>query len=253
MTAILETRNLSKQYQGDGGIAQTALDGVTFSVDEGEFVAIMGPSGSGKSTLLYLMGGLDQPTSGEVFLNGKSLAGQSATDLALMRRHQIGFVFQFFNLLPTLTAEENIAIPLLLDGCDPAKPEYRQRLGELLQWTAMTDHRTKRPDLLSGGQQQRVALARALINRPAILLADEPTGNLDSHTADEVLKLLRRLADERHQTIVIVSHDAHAAAMADRVVMLRDGRIVDKTSLGSKRGTQEIMVQLATISAGQRG
>jgi putative ABC transport system ATP-binding protein len=188
-----------------------------------------------------------------VFLNGKPLAGQSATDLALMRRHQIGFVFQFFNLLPTLTAEENIAIPLLLDGRDPAKPEYRQRLDELLQWMDMTAHRAKRPDQLSGGQQQRVALARALVNRPAILLADEPTGNLDSHTADEMLKLLRRLADERHQTLVVVSHDAHAAAMADRVVMLRDGRIVDEASLGNKRGTQEIMVQLATLSAGQRG
>ncbi len=253
MPAVLETRNLSKQYQGDGGVAQTALDGVNLSVDEGEFIAVMGPSGSGKSTLLYLMGGLDQPTSGEVFLNGKSLGGQSITELALMRRRQIGFVFQFFNLLPTLTAEENIAIPLLLDGHDPARSEYRERLDELLEWTGLTTHRAKRPDQLSGGQQQRVALARALVNRPAILLADEPTGNLDSHTADEMLKLLRRLADERHQTLVVVSHDAHAAAMADRVVMLRDGRIVDEASLGSKRGSQEIMVQLATLSAGQRG
>jgi putative ABC transport system ATP-binding protein len=251
MASIVEVRNLCKQYQSDGGAAYTALDGIDISVNEGEFVAIMGPSGSGKSTLLYLMGGLDKPTSGEVILDGKPLSTQSATDLALIRRRRIGFIFQFFNLLPTLSAEENIVVPLLLDGHDPTKPEYRQYVEELMALVNLQSHRTHRPDQLSGGQQQRVALARALVQRPAILLADEPTGNLDSRTADDVLKLLRNLVDERKQTIVMVTHDAHAAAMADRVIMLRDGKVINNASVGNKRGTQEIMMQLAAITIGE--
>jgi len=243
---ILETRNLSKTYQ-----TFTALDGVSVTVDSGEFVAIMGPSGSGKSTLLYLLGGLDTPTSGEVLLDGKPLNGRSVTELALLRRRRIGFVFQFFNLLPTLTVEENVALPLLLDGQNPQTKENRARIEDVLRRVDLDKNRAQKPDQLSGGQQQRVALARGLIMRPAILLADEPTGNLDSRTADSILRLLRRLADEEKQTIVMVTHDAHAAAIADRVMMLRDGRVVDKAALGTKRGTQEIMQQLAIISAAQ--
>lgn len=246
MTTILEGRSLYKLYQSNGGATYTALNGVSVSVNAGEFVAVMGPSGSGKSTLLYLLGGLDSPSRGEVYLNGAALTGMSATELAIRRRREIGFVFQFFNLLPTLSAEENIALPLLLDGQNPAK--HRARLDELLKAVGLEGQRAQKPDQLSGGQQQRVALARALVNKPKILLADEPTGNLDSRSANDILKLLRRLADKDGQTIIMVTHDAHAASLADRVLMLRDGQVVDQTPLPGKRGTQELVAQLAALS-----
>jgi putative ABC transport system ATP-binding protein len=249
MTPVLETHGLCKHYETEGGTIFQALNGVDVSINAGEFVAIMGPSGSGKSTLLYLMGGLDTPTGGEVMLDGKPLSKQTPTELALTRRRGVGFVFQFFNLLPTLNTEENIGLPLLLDGQDPTSKDNQQRVDHLLELVGLKDHRKHRPDQLSGGQQQRVALARALVQRPAILLADEPTGNLDSKTSEGILALFRGLVDEQKQTIVMVTHDPRAAAQADRVIMLRDGQVSEKASIGSKRGTQEIRIQLATLTA----
>jgi putative ABC transport system ATP-binding protein len=202
-----------------------ALDGVDFVVEEGEFVAIMGPSGSGKSTLLHLLGGLDGPTEGEVTLGGKRLSKLSDREVTLVRRRNVGFIFQFFNLLPTLSAEENIALPLLIDGQNIKK--HQEKIDRLLEIVGLSDRRHHKPDQLSGGQQQRVAIARAFVTDPAIVLADELTGNLDSKTGEEILGLLRRSCDEFGQTIVMVTHDAKAASFADRVVFLMDGRIVD--------------------------
>lgn len=217
---VLKAEQLHKQYLL-GEHMVNALAGVDFSVDRGEFVAIMGPSGSGKSTLLHLLGGLDNPSSGAVILADQPLSGVSDREATLARRHNIGFVFQFFNLVPTLSAEENILLPLIIDGKDTR--QYRERLDNLLQLVGLENRRTHRPDQLSGGEQQRVAVARALITRPAVLLADEPTGNLDSKTGKVIMELLRRSCDELGQSIVVVTHDARAAAYADRVVFLRDG------------------------------
>ncbi len=200
-----------------------ALAGVDFLVEKGEFVAIMGPSGSGKSTLLHLVGGLDQPSGGEVYLAGARLSQLKDKKVTLLRRRNIGFVFQFFNLLPTLTAEENITLPLLIDGKN--LKGYQQRINTLLQLTGLSDRRWHKPEQLSGGEQQRVALARALVTEPAIVLADEPTGNLDSKTGTAIMELLRKSCDELEQTIVVVTHDPRAAMYADRVVFLRDGHI----------------------------
>jgi putative ABC transport system ATP-binding protein len=222
--AILETQQVSKQYQM-GEVTVDALMEVDFTVEEGEFVAIMGPSGSGKSTLLHLLGGLDGPTDGEVTLAGRQLSKLSDNQVTLIRRRNVGFVFQFFNLLPTLTAEENIALPLLIDGQNIRK--HREKLDRLLDLVGLADRRHHKPDQLSGGQQQRVAIARAFVTDPAIVLADEPTGNLDSKTGEDILRLLRRSCDELGQTIAIVTHDAKAASFADRVIFLMDGRIVD--------------------------
>ena len=219
---VLETKRLNKVYQL-GNHAVNALDGVDFLVKQGEFVAIMGPSGSGKSTLLHLIGGLDQPTDGEVTLAGKSLSLLNDKQITLLRRHNVGFVFQFFNLLPTLTTEENITLPLIIDGKNPK--QYQDRLDNLLEMVGLSERRRHKPDQLSGGEQQRVSLARALITEPAILLADEPTGNLDSKTGMAIMELLRLSRDQLGQTIVVVTHDARAAAFADRVVFLRDGKI----------------------------
>ena len=226
--AILDTNQVSKQYQM-GEVAVDALVGVDFTVTEGEFVAIMGPSGSGKSTLLHLLGGLDGPTDGEVTLAGNSLSLLNDKQITLIRRRNVGFVFQFFNLLPTLTAEENVALPLLIDGQDIKKRQ--EKIDELLELVGLTDRRHHKPDQLSGGQQQRVAIARAFVTDPAIVLADEPTGNLDSRTGEEILELLRRSCDEMGQTIVVVTHDAKAASFADRVVFLMDGRVADHLKL----------------------
>ena len=226
--AILDTNQVSKQYQM-GEVAVDALVGVDFTVTEGEFVAIMGPSGSGKSTLLHLLGGLDGPTDGEVTLAGNSLSLLNDKQITLIRRRNVGFVFQFFNLLPTLTAEENVALPLLIDGQDIKK--HQEKIDELLELVGLTDRRHHKPDQLSGGQQQRVAIARAFVTDPAIVLADEPTGNLDSRTGEEILELLRRSCDEMGQTIVVVTHDAKAASFADRVVFLMDGRVADHLKL----------------------
>jgi putative ABC transport system ATP-binding protein len=220
---ILEAKDLYKQYQM-GKHLINALGGVNFKVEQGEFVAIMGPSGSGKSTLLHLLGGLDTPSQGEITLADQQLSRLSEKAATLARRHNVGFVFQFFNLLPTLTAEENILLPLIIDGKNPRK--YYQRLNSILELVGLTDRRQHKPDQLSGGEQQRVAIARALITQPAILLADEPTGNLDSKTGTAIMELLSRSARELNQTVIVVTHDPKAAAYASRVVFLRDGAVV---------------------------
>ncbi len=222
MTAILQTIGLQKQYQM-GEVTVHALRGVDFTVEKGEFVAIMGASGSGKSTLLHLLGGLDIPSDGEVVLGGRRLAHLSDDDITIVRRRQIGFIFQFFNLLPTLSAAENVALPLLIDG--RSLNEHHLRIDELLTLVGLGDRQDHKPDQLSGGQQQRVAIARALVTDPVILLADEPTGNLDSESGEEILRLLRRACDEKQQTIVMVTHDPKAAEYADRVVRLKDGLV----------------------------
>ena len=221
--SILEAQALRKQYNM-GEHTVDALAGVDFAVGKGEFVAIMGPSGSGKSTLLHLLGGLDKPSGGEVTLTGRRLSVLDDNQTTLVRRHNVGFVFQFFNLLPTLTMEENIALPLIIDGQDLRK--HQERIDALLELVGLTDRRRHKPDQLSGGEQQRVAIARALVTEPAIVLADEPTGNLDSKTGTTIMELLRRSCDELGQTIVVVTHDPRAAAYADRAVFLRDGNIV---------------------------
>lgn len=220
---VLEAKGLRKQYQM-GEHSVEALAGVDFKVEKGEFVAIMGPSGSGKSTLLHLLGGLDTPTQGEITITGKQLSKLNENQATLARRHNVGFVFQFFNLLPTLTAEENILLPVIIDGKDPRK--YTERLNRLLELTGLTERRHHKPDQLSGGEQQRVAIARALITQPAILLADEPTGNLDTKNGAAIMELLKRSAEELEQTVIVVTHDPKAAAFAGRIVFLRDGVIV---------------------------
>jgi putative ABC transport system ATP-binding protein len=219
---ILEATHLWKQYNlGEHPV--NALAGVDLSVERGDFVAIMGPSGSGKSTMLHLLGGLDFPSGGEVTLAGMRLSVLNDDQATLARRHNVGFVFQSYNLLPTLTAEENIILPLIIDG--QSLSSFRERVDAMLDLVGLTDRREHKPDQLSGGEQQRVALARALITQPAIVLADEPTGNLDSKTGTAIMELLRRSRDELQQTVIMVTHDPHAAAYADRVVFLRDGQI----------------------------
>jgi putative ABC transport system ATP-binding protein len=219
---IVEAKALQKQYDM-GDVQVQALRGVDFSVTKGEFVAIMGPSGSGKSTLLHILGGLDAPSGGNVWLDENSLSALDDKALTLCRRKNIGFVFQFFNLLPTLSAEENILLPLVIDGRDTRA--YREWLDTLLAMVGLVERRHHRPDQLSGGEQQRVALARALISQPTIVLADEPTGNLDSKTGTAIMELMRRSCEELAQTIVMVTHDSRASAYADRVVFLKDGQI----------------------------
>ena len=222
--AVLQTDKVTKQYRM-GEVSVNALDRVDFTVEKGEFVAIMGPSGSGKSTLLHLLGGLDGASGGEVTLAGKPLSRLSDNEVTLVRRRNVGFIFQFYNLVPTLTAEENIALPLMIDG--KKIEDCRDRIDDLLDLVGLADRRHHKPDQMSGGQQQRVAIARALVTDPDILLADEPTGNLDSKSGAAILELLRRTCDHLGHTIVMVTHDARAASYADRVVFLKDGRIVD--------------------------
>ena len=219
---VLEATSLVKKYQL-GGHQVNALNGVNFGVEKGEFVAIMGPSGSGKSTLLHLLGGLDKPSEGEVTLAGQQLSLLNDKHATLVRRRNVGFVFQFFNLLPTLTAYENIALPLIIDGQNLRK--IQPQLEALLKLVGIYERRNHKPDQLSGGEQQRVALARALATQPAIVLADEPTGNLDSKNGIAIMELLRKSADDLGQTIIVVTHDTRAAAYADRVVFLKDGQI----------------------------
>jgi len=223
--AVLIAKDLHKNYVLGKHQVQ-ALHGVNFVVEVGEFVAIMGPSGSGKSTLLHLIGGLDKPSEGEITLAGQPLSLLQDKKVTLLRRRNIGFVFQFFNLLPTLTAEENISLPLLIDGKNLNK--YRTRLDALLELIGLSERRRHKPEQLSGGEQQRVALARAMITEPAIVLADEPTGNLDTKTGTTIMELLRRSCDELKQTIVVVTHDPRAASFSDRVVFLRDGSITNE-------------------------
>ncbi len=223
---ILETRDLRKSFLR-GSQTVHALQGVSLGVARGEFLAIVGPSGSGKSTLLHLMGSLDQPTSGSVLLEGRSLAAMSDHALSLLRRRRLGFVFQFFQLVPTMSAEENVALPLLLDG--KGRASALQRARNLLVSMGLEGRFDHRPGQLSGGEMQRVAIARALVADPLLVLADEPTGNLDSATGEATMSILRKVVAERDQTLVLVTHDQHAASFADRVVTMRDGLVVDDT------------------------
>jgi putative ABC transport system ATP-binding protein len=219
--AVVTASQLSKHY-GEGATRVEALRDVSLEVEEGCLTAIMGPSGSGKSTLMHILAGLDQPSEGTVSIAGLEIGSMSDAQLTKLRREHIGFVFQFFNLLPMLTAEENVLLPLSIAG---VKPD-RQWVEELLETVGIDGRRTHRPSELSGGQQQRVSIARALISKPTVLFADEPTGNLDSTTSRGILDLLRASVDEYGQTTVMVTHDAQAAALADRILFLADGRIV---------------------------
>ena len=219
---VLSAENLRKQYQL-GEYIINALNGVNFQVEKGEFVAIMGPSGSGKSTLLHLLGGLDSATEGEVSLSGQDFSKLPDKQMTLTRRRNIGFVFQFFNLLPTLSAEENVLLPILIDG--EKSDGYEDRVKHLMKLVGLEDRSGHKPDQLSGGEQQRVAIARALVTQPAIVLADEPTGNLDTKTGNVIMSLLRRTCDDLGQTTIVVTHDPRAAGYADRVVFLRDGNV----------------------------
>jgi putative ABC transport system ATP-binding protein len=231
MTALLETCDLVKTYD-TGGPPVPALSGVDLTVRRGEFVAVMGPSGCGKSTLLNLVAGLDRPSAGEVWFDGQRIDQLSETALAKLRRRRLGFVFQFFNLLPTLSAEANVELPLLLTGTH--RRDARRQARGLLADLGIGDKARTAPSRLSGGQQQRVALARALANQPDLVVGDEPTGSLDSDSAREVLGLLRE-AHGRGQTLLLATHDARVAAAADRVIALRDGRISDDRTLGAAR------------------
>ena len=216
---MIELRHAGKTYQ-QGSREVRALRDVSVVINKGEFLSIMGPSGSGKSTLLNLMGGLDQPTSGEVFIDSRPLHGITDHELTLIRRRRVGYIFQFFNLLPLLTAEENVGLPLLLDGLPFAA--VKPRAAALLDQVGLKERAEHRPEQLSGGEMQRVAIARALITAPAVILADEPTGNLDSHTSEEIFLLLKSLNDQG-QTIVMVTHDPKAAAYGSRIITLKDG------------------------------
>lgn len=217
---ILEVKNLCKIY-GKGETEVKALNNVSFSVDKGEFVAIIGPSGSGKSTLLHILGGVDVPTSGNVIINGEDISKLNETALAIFRRRQIGLIYQFYNLIPILTVEENLTLPLRLDG---RKPDERQT--EYLVKTLGLENRLDHlPNQLSGGQQQRVSIGRALINNPALMLADEPTGNLDSENSKEIVSLLRKFNKEQNQTVIIITHDERIALAADRIIEIEDGKI----------------------------
>lgn len=220
---VLEAKLVKKQYQM-GEVTVSALGGVNLVVNKGEFVAIMGPSGSGKSTLLHLLGGLDGVSDGEITLAEQPLSKLNDNEITVLRRRKVGFIFQFYNLMPTLTAEENVGLPLLIDGQNLDK--HKEKINKLLTLVGLTDRKGHKPDQLSGGQQQRVAIARAFVNDPEIVLADEPTGNLDSKSGTAILELLRKTCDELGATIVMVTHDPRAASFADRVVFLKDGAIV---------------------------
>jgi putative ABC transport system ATP-binding protein len=237
---VVVGRGLVRRY-GDGDAAVDALAGVSLSVAEGELVAVMGPSGSGKSTLMHVLAGLDRPTSGTAWIAGHEITAMGDTALTKLRRRHIGFVFQFFNLLPTLTAEENITLPGRIAGVRPK----RAWLDEVIAAVGLEGRRRHRPAQLSGGQQQRVAIARAMLGRPTVMFADEPTGNLDSHSGGEILALLRRSADDYGQTTVMVTHDATAATIADRVVFLADGRIVRTQGPSSQT---EVLDALAEVT-----
>ncbi len=239
-SSVVAGSDLTKRY-GEGDAAVDALRGVSLEIEPGSFTAIMGPSGSGKSTLMHLLAGLDRPSGGTVEIAGTEIGKLDDTDLTKLRRDKIGFVFQAFNLVPVLSAEENIVLPLTLAG---KKPEG-EWLTQLIDAVGLGHRLSHRPSELSGGQQQRVAVARALIHRPAVVFADEPTGNLDSKSSDEVLALLRQAADEFGQTVVMVTHDAHAASVADRIVVLSDGRIVHDGGGESTESVLDLMKAVA--------
>jgi putative ABC transport system ATP-binding protein len=238
---VVSATEVTRRY-GDGEAAVDALRGVSLTVQPGELVAVMGPSGSGKSTLMHLLAALDKPTSGTVTIAGQDVGSLSDSDVTKLRRQHIGFVFQFFNLLPMLDAEENIRLPLTIAGEKP-NPEFFENL---LKRVGLTDRRSHRPAELSGGQQQRVAIARALVSQPTVVFADEPTGNLDSKTGAEILELLRASAEELNQTMVMVTHDANAATIADRVLFLADGVIVEELARSS---SADILAAMTRISA----
>ncbi len=231
--SLISAVNLKKVY-GTGDTAVTALDNVSLQVEPGEFVAIMGPSGCGKSTLLHLLGGLDRPTSGTVTIDGHNLSDLSDNQLTETRRRHIGFIFQFFNLIPVLDALENAALPVTLDGVRPA--EAKKRAADWLAKVGLKERFDHRPDQLSGGQQQRVAVARALVANPALVLADEPTGNLDTRASEEIASLLRQVANDWGRAVIIVTHDPRIAAYADRIIFLKDGAVVDQTVLEPRGG-----------------
>lgn len=225
---ILETQNLCKTY-GKGDVMVRALDNVSFSVEKGEFVAIVGPSGSGKSTLLHILGGVDTATSGSVIIDKTDISTLDETALAIFRRRQIGLIYQFYNLIPILTVEENLTLPLLLDG---RKPD-QAKVNNIIQKLGLSNRMNHLPNQLSGGQQQRVAIGRALINNPALLLADEPTGNLDSDNSREIISLLRSFNKEFNQTVIMITHDERIALSADRIIAIEDGRITrDEVRMG---------------------
>ena len=237
---VVAADSITRRY-GEGECAVHALRGVTLNVLSGELSAVMGPSGSGKSTLMHILAGLDRPTEGRVVIGGQDITEMGDNELTLLRREHIGFIFQFFNLLPMLTAEENIVLPLTLAG---EKPD-REWVEELIARVGLADRRTHRPSELSGGQQQRVAIARSLVSRPTVLFADEPTGNLDSKTSEEILTLLRSSVDEYGQTTVMVTHDAAAAAIADRTLFLADGRCVKDIGRSSPAEVAAAMNELS--------
>ena len=243
MEAALTARGLAKTYASDG-VDVLALRGIDLDVPSGEFVAVMGPSGCGKSTLLHLLGGLDRPTAGSITLGERRVDALSEAAWAVLRRREVGVVFQFFNLIQALTVAENVELPALLVGASRA--EARQRRSELLDRLGVSARADALPSRLSGGQQQRVALARALVNGPRLLLADEPTGNLDSASAAEVVAIVREICDEG-QTVVLATHDVRVAATADRVIQLRDGLVVDDTRLDATAGTSTVVSSLLRL------
>jgi putative ABC transport system ATP-binding protein len=236
---VVVATDLYRRY-GEGDTAVEALAGVSAGFERDRFTAIMGPSGSGKSTLMHILAGLDKPTSGRVELDGVDITGLDDTKLTELRRDKLGFVFQFFNLLPVLTAEENLVLPLSIAGRKPDK----EWVDQLIHTVGLEDRRTHRPAELSGGQQQRVAVARALVSKPAVVFADEPTGNLDSKASAGVMALLRQAVDEFGQTVVMVTHDPVAAAHADRLITLQDGKIVSDAAPGSADDVIELQKRL---------
>jgi putative ABC transport system ATP-binding protein len=240
MNSIVSATDVRRRY-GEGDAAVDALAGVTTSFERGRYSAIMGPSGSGKSTLMHILAGLDRPTSGSVELDGVEITSLDDGDLTRLRRDKLGFIFQFFNLIPVLTAEENIVLPLSIAG----QKADRDWLRQLVETVGLADRLTHRPAELSGGQQQRVAVARALISKPAVVFADEPTGNLDSRSSEEVLRMLRRSVDELGQTVVMVTHDPEAASYADRLIVLRDGVVVHDAAAGNADDVIELMKEVA--------
>jgi len=229
--SIITTSNLTKVY-GSGPTAVTALDHVSLSIEPGEFVAIMGPSGCGKSTLLHLIGGLDKANSGSIAFDGHNLNDLGDDALTELRRRKMGFVFQFYNLIPVMTAAENTALPVTLDGMRAA--EAHKKAAEWLERFGLGDRLSHRPDQLSGGQQQRVAIARALVAEPQLILADEPTGNLDTTSSDEIAGLLRQVSKEYGRAVIMVTHDPRIAAYADRIIFLKDGKVIEETILEKK-------------------
>lgn len=232
---LLSIQNLSKVY-GKGENAVRALDGVSFSVPKGQMAAVMGPSGSGKSTLLHILGGVDRPTDGKVFLDGQDVYKQNNHNLAIFRRRQVGLIYQFYNLIPVLSAEENITLPMIMDGRRP-KP---QQVNAMLERLDLLERRRHLPSQLSGGQQQRVSIGRALFNSPGVILADEPTGNLDSRNSAEIVALLRKSNLELNQTMLIITHDENVALQCDRIITLSDGKIISDRLTGQARGRADV-------------